>query len=75
MKTGVRFWRGWVIGWWIVGVALSLFSPDLAIICTALAQIGFLVLLYQAWASIQDGYADVTAGSAIGRLFVPFYNL
>lgn len=75
MKTAVRFWRGWVIGWWIAGLALSLFSPGLAVIVTVFAQIGFLVLLYQAWASIQDGYAGASAGSAIGLLFVPFFNL
>jgi hypothetical protein len=75
VPAGVRFWRVWVIAWWVVGVVLTLFSPDLAITAAVLAQIGFLILLYQAWASIQDGHTGVSASRAIGLLFVPVFNL
>jgi hypothetical protein len=75
VKTSARISRGWVIGCWVAGVALYLFSPGLSVILSFLARIAFLVLLYQAWASIQDGCTGTSAGRAIGLLFVPFFNL
>ena len=33
-----------------------------------------LVLLYRAWASIQDGHARTTPGKAVGFLFIPLYD-
>jgi len=33
------------------------------------------VLIYKAWASIQDGYARTTPGRAVGLLFVPLFNV
>jgi hypothetical protein len=38
------------------------------------ASILYLVLIYKAWESIQDGYARTTPGQAVGFLFIPFYN-
>ena len=38
------------------------------------ASILYLVLIYKAWESIQDGYARTTPGKAVGYLFIPFYN-
>jgi hypothetical protein len=35
----------------------------------------FLVLLYRAWAVIQDGRAATTPGRAVGFLFIPFFNV
>jgi hypothetical protein len=33
------------------------------------------VLLYKAWAAIQDGRAQTTPGTAVGFLFIPLFNL
>jgi len=33
------------------------------------------VVIYKMWSSIQDGYARMTPGKAIGFLFIPFVNL
>lgn len=35
----------------------------------------FLILLYQAWALIQDGHARTPPGKAVGFMFIPFFNL
>ncbi len=37
--------------------------------------ISFYVLLYKAWASIQDGYTKTTPGKAVGYSFIPFFNI
>lgn len=37
--------------------------------------ISFYVLLYKAWASIQDGYAKTTPGKAVGYSFIPIFNI
>jgi len=42
---------------------------------TALPVVGGLLLIYRMWAAVQDGSARVTPASAVGRLFIPFYNL
>jgi hypothetical protein len=34
----------------------------------------YLVLLYKAWAAIQDGQARTTPGRAVGFCFIPFFN-
>jgi len=47
----------------VVGVLLTLY-----------AEIVFLVLLYKAWACIQDGSSRTSAGQAVGFLFVPIFN-
>jgi len=38
------------------------------------AEIVFLVLLYKAWACIQDGATRTTPGKAVGLLFIPIFN-
>ncbi len=35
----------------------------------------YLVLLYKAWAAIQDGQVRTTPGKAVGFCFIPFFNL
>ncbi|MFO0964675.1 MAG: GYF domain-containing protein [Gemmataceae bacterium] len=35
----------------------------------------FVVLLHQIWSVIQDGYARLTPGLAVGLLFIPFFNV
>ena len=35
----------------------------------------YLMLLYKAWAAIQDGQARTTPGKAVGFCFIPFFNL
>lgn len=38
------------------------------------AAVLFLVLLYNFWKILQDGYAAVTPGKAVGFLFIPLFN-
>lgn len=81
---------GFYAGSWIVGGCLTILlyilsytaehSSD-AGIYRALAMIPLLytaivmfVLLYKAWASIQDQYTRITPGKAIGFLFIPLFN-
>ena len=35
----------------------------------------YLMLLYKAWAAIQDGQARTTPGKAVGFCFIPFFNV
>ncbi len=35
----------------------------------------WMVLLYKAWSSIQDGQARTTPGQAVGFMFIPLFNL
>jgi hypothetical protein len=55
-----------------------------AIICSLLILLGcgailygasiWYLLLYKAWAVIQDGHASTTPEKAVGFIFIPFYN-
>lgn len=38
------------------------------------AEVVFLLLLYKAWSSVQDGGARTTPGKAVGLLFIPVFN-
>lgn len=40
-----------------------------------ISQITFLVLLAKAWGSIQDSQSTISAGKAVGFLFIPFFNI
>ncbi|HUS68403.1 MAG TPA: hypothetical protein VMZ28_27905 [Kofleriaceae bacterium] len=40
-----------------------------------LGAIFLWVLLYKAWAAIQDGHARTTPGKAVGFLFIPIFNI
>ena len=42
---------------------------------SVLAAIVALVLLYRAWAQIQDGFHRTTPGKAVGFLVIPLFNL
>jgi len=53
-----------------IAVVLCLVGALLAL-CGA---IFYLIVIYKAWASIQDGHARTTPGKAVGFLFIPFYN-
>jgi hypothetical protein len=33
------------------------------------------VIIWKMWSSIQDGYARMTSGKAVGFLFIPFFNV
>ncbi|MEO0071542.1 MAG: hypothetical protein ABIK39_05605 [candidate division WOR-3 bacterium] len=70
---------------WITGAVLIAYgnlksypSPDLAAVGLFL-QIGvlplFLICLYRAWKSIDDGLARTTPGRAVAYLFIPFFNI
>lgn len=47
----------------------------LAVISPIYGFIIFLILLNEAWSTIQDGYSRTTPKLAVGLLFVPFFNL
>ena len=53
-----------------IAVVLDLIGA-LLVLC---GSVFYLVALYKAWASIQDGHARTTPGKAVGFLFIPFYN-
>ena len=53
---------------------VALFSI-LAVASGPIGEIAYLVLLYKAWASIQDGYARTSPGKAVGFMFIPFFSL
>lgn len=55
--------------------ALAIFSGTTAALFGFASAIVFAVLLYQMWKVVQDGYASVSPGSAVGLLFVPIFNL
>jgi hypothetical protein len=46
----------------------------LGVIGVIIGIVCFCVLLYRAWAVIQDGRTTMTPGKAVGLLFVPFFN-
>jgi hypothetical protein len=55
-------------------ILLVLFS--LLVLASFLYQsIVWLVLIYKAWAAIQDGHARTSPGKAVGFLFIPFFNV
>jgi uncharacterized BrkB/YihY/UPF0761 family membrane protein len=89
-RVSSGFFVGSVAGGLIVGLLLavcgaiaSASKPDEAAALTLLAvgvliglygEIVFLVLLYKAWACIQDGTTRTTPGGAVGLLFIPIFN-
>ncbi len=51
---------------------------ELVLVAPLLLLVGFIafyVLMYKAWASIQDGYTKTTPGKAVGFSFIPFFNI
>lgn len=65
---------GWIVSFeegWGAWYAFSLLGAVPGIY----QMVIWLVLLYKAWASIQDGQTPVSPGKAAGFLFIPFYNL
>lgn len=85
-KVSTEFYAGsWIIGGLLTIVLFVLSytteSRSDAGMYRALAMIPILytaivmfVLLYKAWASIQDQYTRITPGKAIGFLFIPLFN-
>ena len=47
----------------LVGIAAILYGASI-----------WYVLLYKAWATIQDGHAGTTPEKAVGFIFIPFFN-
>ncbi len=39
------------------------------------ALISLYMMIYKMWAAIQDGYARMTPGKAIGFMFIPLFNI
>jgi hypothetical protein len=70
---------GLIGGGVMTGLAVS--DPalsELVMVCWApllIAIIAFWVLLYKAWAAIQDGYTPVSPGKALGFMFIPLFNI
>ena len=46
-----------------------------ALISLIFAGVFSCIIIYRAWAAIQDGITLITPGKALGLLFVPFFNL
>ena len=73
------WWIGLVGGGVMTGLAVS--DPkltELVAVCWApllIGAIAFWVLIYKAWAAIQDGHARTTPGKALGFLFIPIFNI
>jgi hypothetical protein len=40
-----------------------------------ISAVFFMILLYKAWAALQDGQTPVSPGKALGFLFIPFFNI
>lgn len=53
---------------------LAIFSGAIAFLFGIASIILFLMLLYQMWKAIQDGYVQVSPPSAVGLLLVPVFN-
>jgi len=66
LATGAHSW-----GWGGNTRALVI----LASLLVLAGSVSFCVLLYKAWAAIQDGKAHTTPGAAVGFCFVPFFNI
>ena len=73
-------------GWGLGVILFSILSMhdgmrEVAAAALALTVTGFLssmvllTLLYKAWKAIQDGVTKITPGQAVGRLFIPLFNL
>jgi cytochrome bd-type quinol oxidase subunit 2 len=89
-SVSTNFFVGSVVGGLIVGVLFlftgafaAASRPDemapvillaLGLLLDLYVSVVFLVLLYKAWACIQDGGTRTTPGQAIGFLFIPIFN-
>lgn len=56
----------------MVGVMVAL---GVATVLNIWAMVYFYMVLYRAWKCLQYGGARTTPGAAVGKLFIPFYNL
>lgn len=74
------FYLGSYVGGMLVGIALlivGIFIWPLLVIAIPLiiyAVVVWYVLLYKAWASIQDGHARTGPCRAVGFCFIPFFS-
>ena len=73
------FWFGMIGGFGLTawGTSDPAVSELLAVswLPLILTAVFFWVLLYKAWAAIQDGHARTTPGKALGFLFIPLFNI
>lgn len=79
---GVFLVFGYLLGPLLCGAMFGLAavrrSPDAMWLGLAAALSGVVwlyVLMYRAWSAIQDGHARTTPGRAVGRSFIPYYNM
>jgi len=74
------FYLGWYVGGTLAGVVLliaGIFIWPLLVVAIPLiicAEVVWYVLLYKAWASIQDGHARTGPCKAVGFCFIPFFS-
>lgn len=72
---GIGLFVYMVYGWGLHGPAPQPLLVVFATFCPAGAAASLLVLLYKAWAAIQDDHVRMTPQTAVLRCFIPFYNL
>ena len=72
-EKGFRSLWLWFLILYIVGVVLTIVIIGIfALIAAVVLQ---YIMLYRYWKLIQDGHARCTPGTAVGFLFIPFFNL
>jgi hypothetical protein len=54
---------------------VGLFALLVGVLGFVATAVTMAVFVYRIWSSLPAGYARTTPGAAVGRLFVPFYNL
>src|SRR5262249_21994333 len=59
--------------WWAILAGLGLI-PVIGFPALIAGIVLLAVFLYKCWNQIQDGYQRVSAGRAVGFLFIPFFN-
>lgn len=73
------FWVGMIAGGAMTGLAVSDSKvEELLMVSWAPLLLSIIVtwiLVYKAWAAIQDGRARTTPGKALGFLFIPIFNI
>jgi hypothetical protein len=55
--------------------ALAIFAGLMAATFGAASIVVYHALLYQMWKVVQDGYASLSPGTAVGLMFIPFLNI
>ncbi len=76
----LALWDEWLAGNSILGrmqlifILTAIGCGGVALLALIVGGIYFLVVLYRAWAIVQDGHATTTPGAAVGFLFIPLFQ-